>query len=67
MPYAVNASALSDSCGMLIQMCACPSCHGHHHGEGEEESETDALLRRREKLLTDLQRIETELEDLRSG
>ncbi len=66
VPYSVNASALSDCCGMVVQMCACPSCSGHERGvEGGSADETDALLARREKLLKQLQSIETQLEELR--
>jgi len=71
VPYAVDAKALSDSCGLIVRMCACPACHGQERGKHEEElqpeSEVDSLLRRREELLAQLQRIEGELEDLRGG
>ena len=70
MPYEVDAEALSDSCGMLIRMCACPACDGRERGGDDArggESETSALLRRREALLAELQRIEGELEELRGA
>ncbi|MBU0595559.1 metalloregulator ArsR/SmtB family transcription factor [Candidatus Bipolaricaulota bacterium] len=68
VPYSVNASALSDCCGMVVQMCACPSCEGSARGVGLDPSdEAGALLTRRERLLGQLQRIEDQLEELRSG
>ena len=71
MPYAVDAEALSDSCGMLIRVCACPACNGGQReaeeDDDEAESEASTLLRRREGLLAELQRIEGELEELRRG
>ena len=64
VPYAVDPKALSDCCGMLVHVCACPACHSAPPHD-KAESETDALLQRRDKLLAELQRIETELEVLR--
>jgi len=67
VPYAVDAHALSNSCGMLVRMCACPSCHGHSAQSNEsEESEEGLLLRHREELLLQLQQVEEELERLRN-
>ena len=69
VPYAVDAQALSDSCGLIVRMCACPACHGQERERGGEEpqpqTEVDSLLRRREELLAQLHRIEGELETLR--
>ena len=67
VPYAVDAKALSDCCGMLVHVCACPACHSAPARNETGGSETDALLQRRDKLLAELQRIETELETLRGG
>jgi DNA-binding transcriptional ArsR family regulator len=63
VPYAVDARALSECCGMLIRICACPSCGGDRGAELSDELET--LLDRREELLGELQRVEFELEALR--
>jgi len=63
VPYAVDARALSDCCGMLVRVCACPSCGGDREAESSDEYET--LLDRREELLGELQRVESELEALR--
>ena len=63
VPYAVDARALSDCCGMLIRICACPSCGGDRGAESSDELES--LLDRREELIGELQRIESELEALR--
>jgi len=65
MPYTVDPEALSDCCGMLVHVCACPTCHSAPARDKAEETETDALLQRREQLLAELHRIETELETLR--
>ncbi len=62
VPYAVDTRALSDCCGMLIRICACPSC-GDRGTESSDELES--LLDRREELLSELQRVESELEALR--
>ena len=64
VPYAVNAAALHDCCGHLIQVCACPNCDGHAEAQSED-SPTDRLLHKREQLLAELQRVENELEELR--
>lgn len=64
VPYAVNAAALHDCCGHLIQVCACPNCEGHAKTQSED-SPTDRLLHKRERLLAELQRVENELEELR--
>ena len=64
VPYAVDPKALSDCCGMLVHVCACPACHSTP-ARDKAENETDALLQRRDKLLAELQRIETELGALR--
>jgi len=64
VPYEVNAHALSDCCGMMVHMCAC----GHPHrraAEAAEASETDKLLHKRERLLSELHRVETALAELR--
>lgn len=63
VPYAVDAQALSDCCGMLVRICACPSCGGERGAEPSDELES--LLARREELLGELQRVESELEALR--
>ncbi len=63
VPYAVDARALSDCCGMLVRICACPSCAGDR--EAESSDELESLLDRREELLRELQRVESELEALR--
>ena len=63
IPYEVDPAGLSDCCGKLVKICARPSC-----GKREEiksTSEIDVLLRRRDELLEELHRIESELEDLR--
>ena len=70
VPYAVDAHALSNCCGTLVRMCACPSCHGQEDEAGkrnEDASEEDLLLSRREELLSRLQHVEEELDRLRSG
>jgi len=64
VPYAVNVAALHDCCGHLIQLCACPTCEGHAETQSED-SQTDRLLHKREQLLAELQRVESELEELR--
>ncbi len=64
VPYAVNAAALHDCCGHLIQVCACPKCDGHSN-EQSEDTQADRLLHKREQLLAELQRVENELEELR--
>jgi ArsR family transcriptional regulator, arsenate/arsenite/antimonite-responsive transcriptional repressor len=64
VPYAVNVAALHDCCGHLIQLCACPKCEGHAETQSED-SQTDRLLHKREQLLAELQRVESELEELR--
>jgi ArsR family transcriptional regulator len=64
VPYAVNAHALSDCCGMLVHVCA----RGHHRTDEPKrvhESEAERLLERREALLGELHRVETELEAVR--
>ena len=65
VPYAVDPAALSDCCGMLVHACACPACHSTPACDKAGGSETDALLQRRDQLLVELYRIETELEALR--
>ena len=63
VPYAVDASALSDCCGMSARIFARPSCGGEaKHGSTDR---IDSLLNRGEQLLSGLQRVETELEALR--
>ncbi|MBU1050382.1 metalloregulator ArsR/SmtB family transcription factor [Candidatus Bipolaricaulota bacterium] len=64
VPYAVNAAALHDCCGHLIQVCACPHCDGHQEDQ-PGDSQTEVLLHKREQLLVELQRVENELEKLR--
>jgi ArsR family transcriptional regulator len=64
VPYAVDAPALSDCCGMVVRVCACPSCDATDTVT-EEDTEAVALVRRRETLLHELDRIETELAALR--
>jgi len=64
VPYAVNAAALHDCCGHLIQVCACPHCDGHQEDQAGD-SQTEMLLHKREQLLVELQRVENELEKLR--
>ena len=64
VPYAINAPALNDCCGMLVHMCAHPH-HGSHSGDCACGSETDRLIHRRESLLDELHRVESELERLR--
>ena len=63
IPYEVDPSALSDCCGKLVKICACPSCGKRE--EAEPTSEIDVLLSRREELLAELQRVESKLESLR--
>ncbi|MEN6369789.1 MAG: metalloregulator ArsR/SmtB family transcription factor [Thermotogota bacterium] len=64
VPYAVDAHALSDCCGMIVRVCACP-------GPSEDaepacnETENAALVREREVLLRELERVEKELSTLR--
>ena len=64
VPYSVDAHALNDCCGMLVHMCAHPE-HPRTDAECCCRSETERLLRRREELLSELHRIETELDELR--
>ena len=64
VPYAVNSAALHDCCGHLVQVCACPDCTDpSKSGYGDTEAEN--LLHKREQLIGELQRIESELEKLR--
>ena len=74
VPYAIDARALSNCCGSLVRMCACPSCHGESGANDEaagasggQQTEESILLRHREELLAELQRVETELDRLREG
>lgn len=67
VPYAVDPAALSDCCGMLVRTCACPACHSAPGRDEAEEGEANVLLQRRDQLLAELHRIETELEALREG
>jgi ArsR family transcriptional regulator len=63
VPYAVDPDALSECCGMMVRLCACPACDGREpdvSGGGIAD-----LLRRREELLEQLRRVESELEVLR--
>lgn len=65
VPYAVDARALSDCCGMVVRVCACSS---HAATGGEKPNGTDetaALIERRGALLRELERIERELASLR--
>jgi hypothetical protein len=50
---------------MLICICACPSCGGDGDREAESSDGLESLLDRREELLGELQRVESELEALR--
>ena len=64
VPYEVNAHALNDCCGMMVRVCA----RGHHHHRQVESagaSEADKLLHKRERLLSELHRVETALAELR--
>ena len=66
VPYAVDANALNNCCGMMVNLCAHPR---HTHGNSRCEchsSEADRLMHRREELLRELQRVETALEALRT-
>ena len=63
VPYSVDARALSDCCGMLVRICACP---GHGADVASEPcGRVEGLLGRREELLRELQRVEAELDALR--
>ena len=63
VPYAVDASALSHCRGMLARICGCRSCGGEaKHGSMDR---IDSPLNRGGQLLSELQRVETELEALR--
>ena len=64
VPYSVDAHALNECCGMLVHMCAHPGSAGDS-SQACCGSESERLLRRREELLGELHRIETELEALR--
>jgi len=64
VPYEVNVAALHDCCGQLINVCACPG-HAHHHDEQHGDNPEERLLHKREALLAELQRIESELDELR--
>jgi DNA-binding transcriptional ArsR family regulator len=68
VPYAVDAHALNDCCGLVVRLCA------HSCGQGEScacapengsVEGVDQLRRRREELLEELRHIESELEALR--
>jgi len=68
VPYEVNSHALSDCCGMLVHVCACTGHCGDADKHGpppEAASETAHLRHRRDALLGELHRVETELEELR--
>ena len=65
VPHAVDPSALSDCCGMMVRVCTCTACDAPVRDAAAEGTETDALLNRRDELLAELHRIETELEGLR--
>jgi DNA-binding transcriptional ArsR family regulator len=64
VPYAVDAEALSDCCGMIVRVCACPGPSGAAK-PACNETETGALVRQREVLLRELERVEKELAALR--
>jgi len=64
VPYAVDPHALSDCCGMVVRVCACPG-HGDAEAPTGKETETSALVRQREVLLRKLERVERELASLR--
>jgi len=70
VPYGIDAHALSNCCGTIVRMCACPSCHGQKVGADETDvdgSEESLLLARREELLAKLQHVEEELDRLRES
>ncbi len=64
VPYSVDAHALSDCCGMIVRVCACPGPSGAAEPAGNG-TETGALVRQREVLLRELERVEKELSALR--
>jgi DNA-binding transcriptional ArsR family regulator len=64
VPYAVDPDALSECCEMMVRLCSCPTC-GSHAASVASGGEVDGLLERREKLLEELRRVESELEALR--
>jgi DNA-binding transcriptional ArsR family regulator len=64
VPYSVDEHALHDCCGMLVHVCAHPGRH-QETAECTCKTETERLLHRREELLSELHRIETELDALR--
>jgi ArsR family transcriptional regulator len=64
VPYSVDAHALSDCCGMIVRVCACPG-HGEADAPTGKETESVALVREREALLHELERVEKELATLR--
>ncbi|MCX6094172.1 MAG: metalloregulator ArsR/SmtB family transcription factor [Candidatus Bipolaricaulota bacterium] len=64
VPYSVDAHALSDCCGMMVRVCACPA-HGDTADPAGRETESAALVREREALLHELERVEKELATLR--
>lgn len=65
VPYEVNVAALHDCCGHLINVCACPGHADHSDDEHRGGTQAERLLHKREVLLAELQRIESELEELR--
>jgi len=68
VPYGIDAHALSNCCGTIVRMCACPSCHGQEAAAEKmsvDASEESLLLERREELLAKLQHVEEELDRLR--
>ncbi len=64
VPYAVDAHALSDCCGMIVRVCACPGPAGAAE-PACNETEAGALVRQREVLLRELEQVEKELATLR--
>lgn len=62
-PHAVDEDALSASCGMMIRICTCGPCHSLHRSHHSSDA-SGKLRQRRRALLSELERIETELEDL---
>jgi len=61
VPYAIDAEALERCCGMLIQVCTCPEPVATARGEGDDEPERARLLRRKQRLRRELQRVEDQL------
>jgi len=61
VPYAVDEAALERCCGMLIQVCTCSTGAGTPRKGGGGEAERSHLLRRKQRLERELERVEEQL------